>query len=217
MRRGTQVVSRRLVLVVVACFGSGTSPMASGANDAVMLEVSQGTVTFEVGTNVPALRVHGKSNAIKARARVGLGPEGAAVLEYIEASVPVKSLGTGLELRDEHMRKYIFTRPDGQVPDLRFSAERIACPKMGSGQRMKCEVSGELVIRETARPFTIALTLIEEHGDFRAAGDGIVKLSAYGIEQPSQLGVRTADDVKLRLEFTARRPASQVAARSGDR
>ena len=217
MRRVLQVMSRRWVLVVVACLGSVTSPIANGANDAVMLEVSQGTVTFEVGTNVPALRVHGKSNAVKAHARVGLGPEGSAVLEGIEASVPVKSLGTGLELRDEHMRKYIFTKPDGQIPDLRFSAERAACPRMESGQRIKCAVSGELVIRETARPFTIALTLIEENGNVRAAGDGIVKLSAYGIEQPSQLGVRTADDVKLRLEFTARRPASQMAARSGDR
>jgi hypothetical protein len=29
-------------------------------------------------------------------------------------------------------------------------------------------------------------------------------LSAYGIEKPSQLGVHTEDDVKLRLDFTAR-------------
>ena len=73
-------MSHRLVLVVVACLGSVTSPIANEANDTFMLEVSQGTVTFEVGTNVPALRVHGKSNAVKAHARVGLGPEGSAVL-----------------------------------------------------------------------------------------------------------------------------------------
>jgi len=29
-------------------------------------------------------------------------------------------------------------------------------------------------------------------------------LSAYGIPQPSQLGVHTDDEIKLRLEFTAR-------------
>ena len=31
-----------------------------------------------------------------------------------------------------------------------------------------------------------------------------MKLSTYGIPPPSQLGVGTDDDIKLRLEFTAR-------------
>ena len=212
----TDVVSRRLVLVVIACVGLTAGGLADAADDAAVLQVSQGTVTFEVGTNVPALRVLGKSSAVKAYARVRLGPEGAMV-EHVEASVPVTSLRTGLALRDEHMRKHIFTRADGQVPDVRFSAERASCPTLGSKQRITCEVIGMLVIQGVARPFTIALALVEDHGALRAAGSGIVKLSAYGIEQPSQLGVRTADDVKLRLEFTAGRPAAQVAADAGAR
>ncbi len=50
---------------------------------------------------------------------------------------------------------------------------------------------------------------------YRAAGDGIVKLSSYGISRPSQLGVTTTDEVKLHLEFTAKAAASQMA-RAGD-
>jgi hypothetical protein len=50
----------------------------------------------------------------------------------------------------------------------------------------------------------MSLTISHENGGFRAAGDGIVKLSAYGIEQPAQFGVRTRDEVKLHLDFTAR-------------
>ncbi|HXT30273.1 MAG TPA: hypothetical protein VN716_13360, partial [Vicinamibacterales bacterium] len=56
----------------------------------------------------------------------------------------------------------------------------------------------------TARPFSISLKVTEDRDSYRASGDGIVKLSAYGIPQPSQLGVHTDDEIKLRLEFTAR-------------
>jgi polyisoprenoid-binding protein YceI len=204
------------MLVVIACVGLTAGGLASAAADDAVLQVSQGTVTFEVGTNIPALRVVGKSSAVKANARVRRGPEGAMV-DQIEASLPVESLRTGLALRDEHMRKHIFTSADGQLPDVRFSAERSSCPALGSRQRITCEVIGTLVIREIARPLTIVLDLVDDDGALRAAGSGNVKLSAYGIERPSQLGVRTADDVKLRLEFTAERQPPQVAANAGGR
>jgi polyisoprenoid-binding protein YceI len=207
MSRETQAVMGGLILVTSAFF---CFPMVAGAtNDDTLIEASRGTVSFEVGTNVPALRVHGKSNTLTARARLGSGPEG-VMLEQIEASVAVRSLETGLGLRDEHMRKYIFTTTDGQIPDLRFSGERAECAKSGPEQRTTCVVNGTLAIRNTARPFTMTLTISEEKGNLRASGDGIVKLSTYGIDQPSQLGVRTADEVKLKLEITARRPATQV-------
>jgi len=70
------------------------------------------------------------------------------------------------------------------------------------------------VIRSRAnfRRRTVTLTVSRDGAAFRAAGDGVVKLSTYGIDQPSQFGVRTRDDVKLHLDFTAR-PANMSAAR----
>jgi polyisoprenoid-binding protein YceI len=204
--------TRGLVVAgVFVCFPMMVS--TSSANDAVIMDVNRGTVSFDVGTNVPAVRVHGKSDSVTARARLESGPEG-VVLEQIEATVPVHSLKTGLALRDEHMRKYVFTTADGQVPDLRFLSDRADCLKPASGQRSTCTVHGALVIRDTARPFTIVLTINEENGTLRASGDGIVKLSTYGIDQPSQLGVRTTDEVKLKLELTGRRLATPAAVSS---
>jgi polyisoprenoid-binding protein YceI len=185
----------------------------AGANGDVVVDVNQGTVSFDVATNVPALRVHGKSNSVTARARLASGPQG-TVLEQIEATLPVRSLQTGLALRDEHMRKYIFTTPDGQVPDVQFSSERAECPAIGSGQRTTCTVNGALTIRGTARPFVMTLTISEDKGILRASGYGIVRLSTYGIDQPSQLGVRTTDEIKLKLELTARRSAPQATVSS---
>ena len=184
---------------------------AARANtDDALVGVHQGTVSFEVATNVPALRVHGKSSSLTARARVGTGPDG-LVLEQIEATVPVRSLETGMALRDDHMRKYIFTTAAGETPDVQFSSERAECPRSESARRATCTVSGALAIRGTTKPFVMTVIISEENGSIRASGTGIIKLSTYGIDQPSQLGVRTTDEVKLKLELTARRSSTHAA------
>jgi len=69
------------------------------------------------------------------------------VLQEIEASLRAKSLSTGMKARDEHMRKYIFTTPDGQEPDLRFAAGTAACRAGGSSHEFACQVTGNLTIR----------------------------------------------------------------------
>ena len=132
-------------ILIIGTFVCYTAAAGAAGPDDAQINVNQGTVSFEVATNVPALRVHGKSSSVTARARIASGPNG-FVLEQIDATVPVRSLDTGLSLRDEHMRKYIFTTADGQVPDVHFSGERAECSK--PDQRPTCTVSGELVIRE---------------------------------------------------------------------
>jgi polyisoprenoid-binding protein YceI len=202
-----------LTFVFVLSLAAARHAASQTADDLTAVEVRDGMCAFDVATNVPVLTVHGKSSALQARVRVRRGTEG-PLLEQIEAVVPVKSLGTGMRLRDEHMRKYIFTTNDGQVPDVRFVAQKAACAK-ASGNQSTCELTGDLTIRGTARPFTIALRVIEEKGTFRASGDSVVKLSTYGIDKPSQLGVTTSDEVKLRLEFTARQAGPAAVATNG--
>ena len=178
-----------------------------------VVEVRGGTATFDAATNIPTISVHGRSNALDAQANVREGPDGLA-LDAVEATLPVKSLATGMSLRDEHMRKLVFTNPDGSLPDVRFVSREVACSPDAAKRKATCTVSGELAIRGVLRPFTMTLIVSRDGASFRAAGDGVVKLSTYGIEQPSQLGVRTRDDVKLHLDFTAR-PAAITSARLG--
>jgi polyisoprenoid-binding protein YceI len=162
-------------LALLLSTGVATGARAQNAEGPTPVEVRGGTASFDVGTNMPALSVHGKSNALEGRVRVRRGPEG-PLLEQIEAKLPVETLQTGLKLRDEHMRKYIFTTSDGQVPDVRFVADKATCSK-ASGNQSLCQLAGDLVIRGTARPFTIALKVTEDKGSYHAAGDSVVKLS----------------------------------------
>jgi len=211
----TFVWSRPIVAVAVAVFAVTTFAAAQSADQGSLVEVKNGTAAFEVGTNVGAISVHGKSSDLTARLRMRQSPEG-AVLEGIEAAVPVKSLGTGMGLRDNHMRKYIFTTSDGQQPDVRFSADKAVCTKADARQST-CELTGNLAIRGTERPFTVVLKVSEDGDTLRAVGDGKVTLSAYGIERPSQLGVTTEDNVKLRFDLTAKQTGSRPVATSGRR
>jgi polyisoprenoid-binding protein YceI len=197
-------VTTIFAMAVTALVSANTSTFAQSADSRTPtpVEVRGGTASFDVDTNIPALSVHGKSTALEARVRVRQGANGPE-LDQIEAIVPVKTLVTGMGLRDEHMRRYIFTTQDGQTPDVKFVAGKTTCAKSG-GNQSTCQLAGDLVIRGTSRPFVMALKVTEDSGSFHASGDAIVKLSTYGIAQPSQLGVRTSDEVKLKLDFTAR-------------
>jgi polyisoprenoid-binding protein YceI len=206
----------RTTLLVASMIGFALAGPAAAqtATDAGAVEVRGGTAAFDVGTNISAISVHGKSNAVTARLRIRQAPDG-PVLEGIEAALPVKSLNTGMGMRDEHMRKHIFMTDDGQLPDVRFTADKAVCSRV-TPRQSSCELSGNLAIRGTTRPFTAVMKINEEGGTLRAVGDGSVMLSAYGIERPSQLGVKTADDVKLRFDLTAK-PGSRPVATTGVR
>jgi polyisoprenoid-binding protein YceI len=172
------------------------------------IAVQGGTAVFVANTNVAAVSIKGKSTALVAKLSMRRVAEGLQ-LEHIDASLSVKTLATGMGLRDTHMRKYIFTTADGQVPDLHFEGANATCS--GSAKDTTCQVAGMLSIRGIARPFILPLKIREDGAGFKASGNGVVKLSAYGIEQPSELGVKMTDDVQLHFDFAAKPVAGDVA------
>ncbi|MEO8658533.1 MAG: YceI family protein [Bryobacteraceae bacterium] len=185
---------------------------AADLNKPTQIQVEAGTVSFDATTNISAVTVHGKSAALKAQVRLRQADE-ELVLEDVSAWLPVSTLSTGMGLRDEHMRKYIFTSGDGQVPDVRFRGANLTC-RVAKGKENQCPVTGTLTIRGVERPFQTTLKVRREGGAtaaYRAAADAMVKLSDYGIERPSQFGVKAADEVKFHLEFVAKE-ATQAAA-----
>lgn len=147
--------------------------------------------------------MHGRSRSLQARLRLSRRVDG-IVLEQLEATVPVQSLDTGMKLRDKHMRTSVFTDSDGERPDIQFRAERSVCTASGRGGKANCRLNGDLAIRGTFRPFVIELTVTERGNTLLVSGDAIVKLSSYGIEPPSQFGVKTSDEVKLHVDVVAK-------------
>src|SRR5438876_744287 len=87
------------VCALAALLVSGAAGESLGREEVV--EIS-GTTEFEVPTNMPAVSVKGKSGAAQGRVLVSREPDG-ILLEHIEASIPIKSLSTGMAVRDAHM------------------------------------------------------------------------------------------------------------------
>jgi len=200
---------------VMVCLAASAALAANDAKtESATVAVQGGTASFVANTNVAAISIKGKSTALAAKLSLHRAPEG-LMLEHIDARLAVKTLVTGMGLRDDHMRKYIFTTADGQVPDLHFEGDNTTCS--GTAKEITCNVAGKLSIRGVTRPFTLPLKVREDGAGFKATGEGVVKLSAYGIEQPTQLGVKTADDVLLHFDFAAKPASGDVAQLGGGR
>jgi polyisoprenoid-binding protein YceI len=202
-------------LIIAVCLGSDAAMAQSGPASTPALPqtvtVENGVATFYVTTNITAIDVSGKSTAVQARVKVRQdGNE--MTLQHIEARMPVKSLNTGMGLRDDHMRKHIFTTVGGEIPDLRFESGAIDCPAVALGREITCVIGGSLAIRDVARSFSISLKVRRDGASLRASGDGTVRLTDYGIERPTQLGVKTSDEVKIHLDISSRDVTSMTAA-----
>jgi polyisoprenoid-binding protein YceI len=209
----TQITFRSFVigLGIAAASANAQAPKSQ------LVAVDNGVASFHVRTNIPALEVSGKSASLQARVRMHRDSNGVK-LEHIEAWVSAATLKTGMSLRDEHMRKRIFTTSGGEVPDLRFESGDVNCPGVAPGREATCAVTGTLAIRGASRAFSIPLKVRQDGSGttFHAVGDGVVKLSDYGIEQPSQLGVKTSNEVSIHLDLSGKE-ADLVAAAPGRR
>jgi polyisoprenoid-binding protein YceI len=178
------------------------------------VQITRGTASFVATTNVSAISVHGASDTLTAAANVR--EEGRElVLERIDARLDAKRLSSGMELRDQHMREKVFTGPDGNVAELRFESAKAVCPAPAAGQVAACDVSGTFFLRGVGRAFHMALKIKPDAQpkSYRVNGDGTLKLTAYGIEPPSQLGIRISDDVKVHVEFVAAVQGGERASR----
>jgi len=207
------------VLILLAIFGISASIFSAVPDEPSKpeaIQIDHATATFQVGTNMPGLLVKGKSDAVQARVQIRRNADG-VTLDHVSAQLPVKTLATGIALRDQHMLEQIFTTPEGQLPDVKFEAEGVPCPGVTAGREASCKVSGTLSIRGTPRNFSVVLKIREGSNStpvFRAAGDGIVKLSEYGIDQPTQFGVKTDNQIQLHFEFPEN-PATALDTRAG--
>ena len=185
------------VVAVVAVLTLGSRPAAGQEpGQWTQFVVTSGTASFDAATNVSAITVHGKSTALSGRVWLRRDAHG-FLLRGLEVTVPVDSLTTGMVLRDKHMRSNVFTTDGGEMPDLRFAVGKAACSAGKAKKNQTCVFAGELTIRDTSRPFSVTAKLSQEKGVVKAVADGMVRLSAYGIERPSQLGVVAEDVVQL--------------------
>jgi polyisoprenoid-binding protein YceI len=118
-------------------------------------ETIQGKVQFVADTNVKMFRFKGSSDFESQIERSG------NEIKKLEVRISPASLKTGMEIRDEHMRKRIFTGADGVVSDIVFKGTKSDCKPGEGSNEQKCEVNGLLSFRGQEHQAKLPLTLKE--------------------------------------------------------
>ncbi len=159
--------------------------MAPGDADA-KLGGSAGTATFHAKATPGDLAIDGTTN------EVAVADDGTNVT----VTVQLGNVTTGIGLRDRHTKKYLEVTKFGsaslQVPraQLNFNG--------GTG-----DANGALTIHGTTRQTPFHYTATKNGTSFTVKGSTHIKLTDFGIEIPSYVGVTVKNDVDVDVSFTA--------------
>ena len=89
-------------------------------------------------------------------------------LEQIAVALPVKSLATGMKVRDNTCGKYIFTAADREDAGHSVYGRWTICRPGAAAEQFVCHVAGNMTIRGVARAFAIDLSVKDQPSQFRA-------------------------------------------------
>ena len=125
-------------------------------------------------------------------------------------SVPVASLKTGIDLRDEHMKSENWMDAEN-YPDITFVIKNVNDVKIETDNRLQAKVTGDFtthgVTKEIVVPVTLTYLDESEQTKQRAPGDllGVqatfnITLSEYDVEN-MVIGQKMAEDVKITVNI----------------
>jgi polyisoprenoid-binding protein YceI len=125
-------------------------------------------------------------------------------------SVPVASLKTGIDLRDEHMKSENWMDAEN-YPDITFVIKNVSDVKIETDNRLQAKVTGDFtthgVTKEIVVPVTMTYLDESEQTKQRAPGDllGVqatfnITLSDYDVEN-MVIGQKMAEDVKITVNI----------------
>jgi|GraSoiStandDraft_4_1057263.scaffolds.fasta_scaffold539669_1 polyisoprenoid-binding protein YceI len=120
-----------------------------------------------------------------------------------ELAVDLKTLDTGIGLRDEHMREQYLETGKGEGFDTAVLSE-IRLPEAGPGFSGRTRFTGTLLLHGTRHPVSGQAEIRREAGGaVRVDASFPVVLADYGIATPRYLGVGVKDEVQVRTSMTA--------------
>lgn len=166
-------------------------------------KLQRDTVNFVL--NAPFERINGLSNALAGEVVVEKGSVSGSF------RVPVKSLRTGIALRDEHLLGERWLHAE-KHPEIVFSFKDLKLPAaMEPGKPVQLSAEGEFTVRGVKRTEKVQVTATlfkeSEQTRFRAEGDLLhltaeVKLpiESYGIQRTQALLLKVGDVANVTVD-----------------
>lgn len=182
----------RFAIILSVLLGSGVVRATT-----IELRAASGKVKFLAIGKPAMLRIGGE----------GTGPEGKIAIEDKKISgelkVDLRSLNTGIDLRDEHMKnKYleIATYPMATLTLNRVELEKVPAELVGKLTSQK--FTGTLSFHGISKPVDGVFDVEADGKNLNVKAQYSVKLSEFNIEIPSYAGIKVADKVDIETSFT---------------
>ncbi len=118
--------------------------------------------------------------------------------------VPVRSLQTGIEERDEHL-----VGPDwldaANHPEIVFEITSVrGAGTLEAGQDADLRVQGNLTLHGVTRPVTARVRVRwDGEGSLRGRAQFRVALDDHGVEVPSVVRLKVSNEITIRMDFAA--------------
>lgn len=180
------------IFVCLLVVGAGVDGGAAGAgND--KLQVTGGRVVvlcpLTIGGGFEA-----RTDAVSGQ--VSLGSEQPGSLDGA-LSVDLRTLKTGIGMRDRHMRDNYLEVEKAPGFDT-ATIEDIQIEKLDG----KTSFNGTLVLHGERKPISGSATIARQGGGYRIEAEFPVKVSEFNIPKPSYLGVGVQDQIRIKIALT---------------
>ena len=136
---------------------------------------------------------------------VAIAPDDAQSVKG-ELSVDLRSLETGITLRNRHLRSNYLEVEKGPT----YSVARLRDIRVEK-QSGKTTFKGMLTLHGETRPVSGTANIVPDGGSYRVEATFPVRISEFKIPEPTYLGVGVSDEITVRVNLSAA-PATTVTA-----
>lgn len=178
----------KLVLVLLALLGMGSRSGVTPALKKLVADKKTSSVTYTM--HHPLHTWDGVSHDVNGAL---LYDETASTIQSIAIAIKIASFDSGDANRDSHALEVL----DGiRYPNVTFVGQHVQ-----SGPDGTLTATGKLTFHGVTRPQTLAFTRKDENNRLIVNGAFDISMTDFGVEQPSLLGMKADDTIKLK--FTA--------------
>jgi polyisoprenoid-binding protein YceI len=117
--------------------------------------------------------------------------------------VPVASIRTGIELRDEHLQGANWLNASAH-PNLTLEVTGIeGATSLEEGGRADCTIVGRMTVRGTTRPVRVRARAQMRDGAISVRARWRIQLSDFGVSIPAAVQAKVANEITLSVNIRA--------------
>lgn len=162
------------------------------------VKAAESRATFESKAQLETFT--GVSNAVSGSVRLDPADLSSA---SGEVRVPVASIRTGIDLRDEHLRGPKWLDAE-RYPNVAFTLERVeGASSLAEGQEASVILHGRLSLHGVSKPAAVSAKLLLQGGKLTVKARFKIKLADHGVEIPSVVSLKVAEEIVVRVVVVA--------------